>query len=119
MAVKTHITYKDLSMDQIIAWCKQNNKVDWLKEEMKKEVEYKVYPKVKVKKLDAEGKPVLSKKGKPMYTTTVDKTAKAKIEMKPITFIQVKNDFVDTFMPQIKPKAKAKKPTMYEIVANL
>lgn len=36
-----------------------------------------------------------------------------------ITFIALKRAFVDKFMPEIAPKAKPKKPTMVDIIANL
>lgn len=36
-----------------------------------------------------------------------------------ITFIELKLAFVNKFMPDIAPKAKPKKPTMYELIAKL
>lgn len=36
-----------------------------------------------------------------------------------ISFIEIKLAFVNKFMPEIAPKAKEKKPSMYEIIANL
>ena len=36
-----------------------------------------------------------------------------------ITFIELKLAFVKKFMPEIAPKAQAKKPTMYELIAKL
>lgn len=36
-----------------------------------------------------------------------------------ITFIEIKLAFVDKFMPEIAPMRKPKKPTMYELIANL
>lgn len=36
-----------------------------------------------------------------------------------ITFIELKLAFVHKFMPEIAPKAKEKKPTMYELIAQL
>ena len=36
-----------------------------------------------------------------------------------ITFIELKLAFVKKFMPEIAPKAQAKTPTMYELIANL
>lgn len=96
------MNYKTMQIADIIAWCKANNQVDWLKAEMQKLVPCKVYPKVVV-----DGKKV------------TDKSAAPTIEKRPITFIQVKNDFVNTFMPEIAPKKQNKKPTMYELVAAL
>lgn len=36
-----------------------------------------------------------------------------------ITFVELKLDFVRKFMPEIAPKAKEKKPTMFELIAAL
>lgn len=36
-----------------------------------------------------------------------------------ITFIELKLAFVEKFMPEIAPKKKEKKPTMYELIAAL
>jgi hypothetical protein len=36
-----------------------------------------------------------------------------------ITFIELKIAFVEKFMPEIAPEKKVKKPSMYEIIANL
>lgn len=36
-----------------------------------------------------------------------------------ITFIELKKEFATKFMPEIAPKAKEKKPSMYDIIASL
>lgn len=36
-----------------------------------------------------------------------------------ITFIEIKLAFVNKFMPEIAPKAKPKKPSMFELIAKL
>jgi hypothetical protein len=36
-----------------------------------------------------------------------------------ITFIELKKEFAEKFMPEIMPKAKEKKPSMYDIIAAL
>jgi hypothetical protein len=46
------------------------------------------------------------------FTTKAGKTRN-------ITFIELKLAFVNKFMPDIAPKAKPKKPTMYELIAKL
>lgn len=94
--------FKKMDINDIINWCVANNQVAWLKAKMSEKHPCKVYPKV-----EKDGKKV------------VDKTATPKEEMRPITFIQVKTDFVNKFMPEIAPKKKEKKPTMYELVAAL
>jgi hypothetical protein len=94
--------FKTMDIGAIIAWCQANNQVAWLKDEMKKLVPCKVYPKVM-----KDGKKV------------ADKSATPTVEMRPISFIQVRNDFCNKFMPEIMPKKKDKKPSMYELVAAL
>lgn len=36
-----------------------------------------------------------------------------------ITFIEIKNAFCAEFMPELLPKKKNNKPTMYELIASL
>jgi len=36
-----------------------------------------------------------------------------------ITFIELRNEFVRKYMPELMPPAKPKKPSMYEIIDNL
>ena len=94
--------YRKMQIGDIINWCVANNQVAWLKAEAAKKVPYKVYPKV-VK----DGKKV------------ADKTAEPTIELRPISYIQIKNDFVNTFMPEIAPKKKEAKPSMYDLINAL
>ena len=98
--------YETMTIDEIIAWCKANDQVAWLKAEAQKKVDYKVYPKVSVVK---DGKTV----------KVVDRKQEPTIIKKPISFIQLKLNFVETFMPDLAPEKKPKKPTMYERIANL
>jgi hypothetical protein len=101
MATK-ELTYADMSIDDIIEWCKENGEVEWLKEIASQKVEYKIYPRVKVDD-----------------KWTTDKTATPKVEKRPISFIQLKIEFVKKFMPNIMPKAKSKKPTMFDKIKAL
>lgn len=101
------MNYQDMTIEDIIKWCKDNNQVDWLKAEAAKKIEYKVYPRKKVR--NADGKLV----------SVSDKSQEPKIEMRPISFIQLKLNFVNTFMKEIAPKAAEKKPTMYDLIAAL
>lgn len=94
--------YKTMQITDIINWCVANNQTAWLKAKAAEKVPCKVYPKVVV-----NGKKV------------TDKSAAPITEMRPITFIQIKNDFVNKFMPEIAPQKKASKPTMYELIAQL
>ena len=98
--------YKDINLDYIINYCKEHGEVEWLKKVAAKKVDYKVYPK---KTIFVDGK----------KKTVADKEQPYKIEKRPISFIQIKMEFVDKFMPEIKPIAKGKKPTMYDIIKNL
>lgn len=101
------MNYQDMTIEDIIKWCKDNNQVAWLKAEATKQIEYKVYPRKKVK--NADGKLV----------SVSDKSQEPTIEKRPISFIQLKLNFVSKFMPEIAPKAQPKKPTMYDIIAAL
>ena len=77
------MNYKDMKVEDIIAWCQENKQVDWLKE-----TAAKVYK-------NEDGKE------------------------RRISFIELKLEFVKKFMPEIAPKAQAKKPSMYDLIANL
>lgn len=81
--------YKKMKIEDIIAWCKENNQVDWLKEIAKK-----------------------------TYPATNKKTGET-FERK-ISFIEIKNEFVAKFMPELAPKAtKPKKPSMWDMIDAL
>ena len=91
---------KNLDIHDIIKYCQEHNEVAWLKETAAKKVPYKVYPRVKV-----EGK------------WKVDKSQEPKIEMRPISFIQIKTEFLAKF--NLAPAKKEKAPTMYDVIASL
>jgi hypothetical protein len=95
------LKYKDMCLDDVIAWCKANNQVAWLKEEAAKEVPTKKYPRVK----NAEGKSV------------ADKSAEPIIEVRPISFIQLKYEFCKKFMPELLPQGSSKKSMREKIAA--
>lgn len=96
--------YKDWELPDIIQWCKDNGKVEWLKATAAKKVERKVYPKVES----------VSKNGKKSWKQ--DKTQPFKIEYVPISFVELKAEFISTF---IETAPKAKKPSMYDLIAAL
>ena len=98
------INPKNWKIDDIIEWCKENNQVEWLKQESQKKVERKVYPKVES----------VSKGGKKSWKQ--DKTKPYTVELAPISFMELKANFLAKFL-DITPKAK--KPTMYEKIASL
>ena len=89
--------FKTMNIDDIIKWCQDNGKVDWLKAKASEKREFKVYPKV-------DGK--------------TDKSQPPVVELRPISFIQIKKDFVEEFMPEIAPKAQ-KKETMFDKIMAL
>ena len=94
--------HKYMTIEEIIKYCQDKgpDAVAWLKKTASQEVEYKVYPRIKV-----EGK------------WTTDKTAEPKIVKRPISFIQIKSEFLEEF--GLAAPKKAKEPTMYDIIANL
>jgi hypothetical protein len=96
--------FKDWELEDIINWCKEHNEIEWLKAEAAKKVERKVYPKV----------PSISKSGKKSWKQ--DKTQPYAIEYVPISFVELKSNFLSKF---IDTTPKEKKPSMYEIIANL
>lgn len=96
------MNYKDMTIDDIIGWCQEHGEVDWLKRKANEKKACKVYPRKKV-----DGKSV------------ADKTAEPKIENRPISFIQLKIDFVDKFMPEIAPEKKSKEPTFHDRIKGL
>lgn len=96
------LDYKNMTIDDIINWCVENNQTEWLKRKANEKKACKVYPRIKV-----NGKSV------------ANKTAEPKIEKRPISFIQLKIDFVDKFMPEIAPEKKIKAPTFYDKIKNL
>lgn len=96
------LDYKNMTIDDIIGWCVSHNETEWLKRKANEKKACKVYPRKKV-----DGKSV------------ADKTAEPKIEKRPISFIQLKIDFVDKFMPEIAPEKKSKEPTFYDKIKNL
>lgn len=77
------MNYKDMRIEDIIAWCQENKQVEWLKQAASK-----------------------------TYPTENGKERR-------ISFIELKLEFVKKFMPEIAPKAQAKKPSMYDLIDSL
>lgn len=101
------LTYEDMTIDDIIKWCQDNNEVAWLKAKAQEQREYKVYPKKVV---------IDEKTGK--EKRKADKSKPYHIEKRPISYIQIKIDFVDKFMPEIAPERK-EKLSMYDRIMAL
>ncbi len=89
------LNYKDMKFEDILNWCEENGELDWLEEEASRLVEVEVYPTKVVTNPDGSTKRV------------PDKSQTPSIEKREISYIQIKNDFVNRFMPEIAPKKKA------------
>lgn len=98
--------YKKLDFEAIIDWCEQNGQMEWLQAKTAENVVVEVYPYIEYTK----------KNGK--VGRKYDKTQKPTKVSRPISFLQVKDDFVSQFMPEIKPVAAAKPLSMREKVAQ-
>ena len=105
------LTFKEMKIEDIISWCKANNQVEWLKATAAKQTEYKAYPKVTTT--------VTTEDGKTKKVTKIDKSQPYTIKTHPITFVELKAEFIEKFMPELAPKAKAKKPSFHADIANL
>ncbi len=110
--------YKDWELPDIIQWCQENNQIEWLKEAANRTISRPVYPKKKVARMDENGNPILTKKGKQSYTTILDKEAEPiGTEESPISFVELKSDFLHTFK-LCEPK-KAKGPNFIDKINAL
>lgn len=97
------IGYTKTDIDNIIAWCEENGKQEWLLAKYKEEKPYKFYP-----RKDSGKK---NKKGYPIYVA--DKSQQPRVEIKPISFTDIKFQFFKEFIPELAPKStKVKEPTM-------
>lgn len=100
--------FMKIDIPYIVEWCKEHGEVEWLKQTAAKKVTHNIYPK----------KTYINKKGKEVCRQ--DKTQKPiGTEVKNISFVELKMEFCQKFMPEIIPEAKEKKLSMYEIIANL
>ena len=119
MAKQSALDFKTMTIHDIAIWCKEHNQLDWLKETAAKEVPYAIYPRKRVPKLDKDGNQVYTKKGKPAFTWEADKDAKPTIEMRPISYVQIKSAFCEKFAAELNFQKKEKRSTMHEIIASL
>lgn len=99
--------FKKMSFEDIVNWCKENNQIEWLKAELDKKEQIKVYPRKKI--VNSEGKKV----------SVADKTQEPVVKSVDLTFVTLKYDFCSKFMPEIMPEKKEKKPTMKKKLALL
>ena len=98
--------YKKMKINDIILWCQQNKQTAWLKDMAKKTEMVEEYPK----------KIVIDENGR--EKAVADKSKKAKLVEKPISFLTLKKAFCEKFMPEIIPQKKAK-TTWHDTVAGL
>lgn len=111
------LNLKEMTIKDIGEWCIANEQTEWLKATGAKKVEYKVYPKIKVPKIDKKtGEQARDAKGNLLYTTVSDKTKEPIIEERPISFIQLKTEFIEHFSLG---EPKKKKMSMYDYIASL
>lgn len=94
--------FKNVKIEDVINWCKENGQVKWLKETASKQVEQKRYPRVK----GADGK------------YHADKTAEPHIVITPITTFQVITEWRRKFFPESF-TGKEKKPTFHDLIKEL
>lgn len=89
-----NITANDINLPFIQNYCINNNQKAWYNEQIKKSYPAKVHPK------GADGK--------------IDKSQPKIVEIRRISFIQLKINFIEAFFPELKPKKKEKKASMYD-----
>lgn len=100
--------FKDWKLDDIIAYCQANGKVDWLKTTANKKVTHSVYP--KVEHISKTGKRTMVSDKKAAPISTVERT---------ITFVELKSEFVATFFPESIKGKKENKPSFIDRINAL
>lgn len=98
------LDYKKLNYEQIMDYCEEHGELDWLESIVAQEVAVEVYPYITY--TDKNGK----------QRRKYDKSQEPKIEMRPISFLLVKEAFIAKFIPEAKP-APEKTMTMKERLA--
>ncbi len=90
------ITAKDIDLDYIQAFCIEHKHTAWYNEQLEKVYPQTIYPRVE-KEVDGKIKKVL------------DKSQAPTIEMKPITYVQLKANFLEKFYPELIKDKKSNK----------
>ena len=108
--------FKDWNIDDIIAWCQENNQTEWLKEISARKVACKIYPRKKVQK-EINGVLQYNDEGKPIMTSVADKSKAPATKMRPITFVQIKTEFGEKF--GLAPAKQAKPESMFDKINKL
>jgi len=94
------IDYKKIDFPFIENWCDTHGQSEWLDSKVLEDVIVDVYPYIEYTKKDGT-------KGR-----KYDKTQQPTKKTRPISFLQVKDEFITKFMPEVKPQAKAQPLTM-------
>ena len=94
---------KSLDMDAIIFWCKNNNQLPWLEAKTNETVvrEYYGYLKAPDPK-DGKLRCVKDEYGKRI----IDRSKPPRRKVEPIGFMEIKRDFIATFMPELLTEKK-------------
>lgn len=99
------MNFKTMKIEDMIAWCKEHNELEWLLAKAQETRTVDVYPKVAHK----------SKTGKNTMKQDKKQAPIGKAEV-PISFVEIKTDFCDKFMPDLLPRKKEKAPTMIDAI---
>ena len=106
----TKDTLKNIKIEDIMQWCRENNQVEWLKELATTEIEQNIYPEITYFNKDGVMKTKQDKKQAPIGTKLVQ-----------IPFVNIKYEWVKKFFPElaIGQKKKSTKKTMWEMIAEM
>lgn len=109
MAIEiTKESIKTLVFEDLVAWCKENNQIEWLKS-LPRTTVVKVYPtKTKVSKKDGKERQVYDRKQAPIGEKTIA-----------LPYSTVKAMFVEKFFPQFMGDSKPKAASMWDIIDSL
>ncbi len=100
---------KALDLDKIITWCTRNNQLPWLEAKMNETVTREYYGYLKaVDPKDGKLRCVKDENGKRI----IDRSKPPRRKVEPIGFMEIKRDFIDTFMPQMRIEKADTAPTL-------
>ena len=98
---------KDISLEDIINWCQENNQVAWLKATAAKTVERKYYPMITYTDKEGKERRKQDKNQEPIAVKQV-----------PISFVQIKFAFLKEFFPELV-KEEKEEDNMWAKIAAL
>lgn len=98
------MNFKSMKIEDMIAWCKEHNELEWLLAKTQEKVKKPVYPKVAHVSKSGKNTMKMDKKQAPIGEAEVD-----------ISFVEIKTAFCAKFMPELLPKATGEKaPSMQD-----